>query len=85
MAQTIRAHVPLSEMFGYATEVRSLSQGRGTYSMEPLHYADVPQAIAEDGHRQTSKLEAEPTDRPGSSRHSRGRSGLGIASHCPRG
>ncbi len=47
-AQTIRAHVPLSEVFGYATTLRSLSQGRATYSMEPSHYEQVPQNIADD-------------------------------------
>jgi elongation factor G len=47
-AQTIRAHVPLSEVFGYATTLRSLSQGRATYSMEPSHYEQVPQNIADE-------------------------------------
>lgn len=46
--QSIRAKVPLSEMFGYATTVRSLSQGRATYSMEPSHYQEVPKSIAEE-------------------------------------
>ncbi|MHB1462045.1 MAG: elongation factor G [Armatimonadota bacterium] len=40
--QSIKAHVPLGEMFGYATTVRSLSQGRASYSMEPSHYEEVP-------------------------------------------
>ncbi|MBR5809454.1 MAG: elongation factor G [Clostridia bacterium] len=46
-AQRITAHVPLSEMFGYATELRSRTQGRGQYSMEPSHYAEVPKSIQE--------------------------------------
>jgi elongation factor G len=45
--RVIRAVVPLAEMFGYATALRSVSQGRATYSMEPSHYEDVPAAIAE--------------------------------------
>jgi len=46
-AQAIRAYVPLSEMFGYATDLRSRTQGRGNYSMEFAHYEEVPKAIAE--------------------------------------
>lgn len=46
-AQIIRAFVPLSEMFGYATELRSRSQGRGTYTMQFDHYEEVPKSIAE--------------------------------------
>jgi elongation factor G len=46
-AQVIRAKVPLAEMFGYATDVRTMSQGRATYSMQFLHYAEVPNSIAE--------------------------------------
>ncbi len=46
-AQEIRSFVPLSEMFGYATDLRSRSQGRGNYSMEPAHYIEVPKSIAE--------------------------------------
>ena len=45
--QQITAHVPLSEMFGYATDLRSRSQGRGQYTMEPSHYAEVPKSILE--------------------------------------
>lgn len=45
--KVIRAEVPLSEMFGYATDVRSMSQGRATYTMEFLKYAETPASIAE--------------------------------------
>ncbi|OEF97942.1 elongation factor G [Desulfuribacillus alkaliarsenatis] len=47
-AQVIRAYVPLSEMFGYATTLRSRTQGRGNYSMEFAHYEQVPKNIAEE-------------------------------------
>ncbi|HCW80726.1 MAG TPA: elongation factor G, partial [Ruminococcaceae bacterium] len=46
-AQQIRAKVPLSEMFGYATDLRSKTQGRGQYVMEPSDYAEVPKSISE--------------------------------------
>ena len=46
-AQVITAHVPLSEMFGYATDLRSKTQGRGNYSMEVAYYDEVPKNIAE--------------------------------------
>jgi elongation factor G len=45
-SRVVRAHVPLAEMFGYATELRSMTQGRATYSMELAHYAEVPNSIA---------------------------------------
>jgi elongation factor G len=45
--RVIRAVVPLAEMFGYATALRSVSQGRATYAMEPSHYEDVPASVAE--------------------------------------
>jgi elongation factor G len=45
--QHIRGFVPLSEMFGYTTTLRSLTQGRGTSTMEPSHYEEVPKQIAE--------------------------------------
>jgi elongation factor G len=45
--KAIRAEVPLSEMFGYSTTVRSLSQGRATYSMEFKHYSEAPKNVAE--------------------------------------
>ena len=44
-AQQINAFVPLSEMFGYATDMRSRTQGRGQYTMEPSHYSEVPKSI----------------------------------------
>ncbi|GAU79693.1 elongation factor G [Fusibacter sp. 3D3] len=46
--QIIRSYVPLSQMFGYATDLRSNTQGRGTYSMVFNHYEQVPKSIAED-------------------------------------
>lgn len=46
--KVIDAHVPLAEMFGYATQIRSMTQGRGTFTMEFDHYAEVPQNIAQD-------------------------------------
>jgi elongation factor G len=45
-AQAIRAQVPLAEMSGYATELRSVSQGRGVFSMEFDHYVPVPDSVA---------------------------------------
>ena len=47
-AQQITAFIPLAEMFGYATDLRSRTQGRGVYSMEPSHFAEVPKSIAEE-------------------------------------
>mgnify|MGYP000942465278 CR=1 FL=1 len=46
--QEIHAFIPLSEMFGYATDLRSKTQGRGSYSMEPSHYEEVPKNISEE-------------------------------------
>jgi elongation factor G len=46
--RAITASVPLSEMFGYTTILRSLTQGRGSYSMEPSHYQEVPANVAEE-------------------------------------
>jgi elongation factor G len=46
-AQVIKAQVPLSEMFGYATDLRSKTQGRATYTMQFAHYDEVPKSIAE--------------------------------------
>src|SRR6266702_1480475 len=45
----IKAQVPLAEMFGYSTQLRSLTQGRATYTMEFKHYAEAPKQIAEGG------------------------------------
>ena len=47
-AQQINAEVPLSEMFGYATDMRSKTQGRGQYTMEPAHYNEVPKSVGEE-------------------------------------
>jgi elongation factor G len=47
-AQVIRATVPLAPMFGYATDLRSMSQGRATYTMQFSHYAEVPSTIAQE-------------------------------------
>jgi elongation factor G len=47
-SQTIKASVPLSEMFGYATDLRSMSQGRATFTMQFDRYDAVPQSIASD-------------------------------------
>jgi len=47
-AQTVKAKVPLSEMFGYATELRSFTQGRGNYTMIFSHYNEAPKSIAEE-------------------------------------
>ncbi|WP_369297038.1 elongation factor G [uncultured Neglectibacter sp.] len=46
-AQQVNSEVPLSDMFGYATDMRSKTQGRGQYTMEPAHYAEVPKNISE--------------------------------------
>jgi elongation factor G len=43
----VRALVPLAEMFGYSTQVRSLTQGRGSFSMEPFDYQPVPERVAD--------------------------------------
>ena len=47
-ATQIDAHVPLSNMFGYATDLRSRTQGRGQYTMEPSHYEEIPKSIASE-------------------------------------
>jgi len=46
--QVITAEVPLATMFGYATDLRSKTQGRGNYSMHFAHYEDVPKALADE-------------------------------------
>ncbi len=43
----MRGEVPLAEMFGYATQLRSMTQGRATYTMEFSHYSEVPAGVAE--------------------------------------
>lgn len=48
MAVVVKAKVPLAEMFGYATELRGMTQGRAAFNMEPSHYAEVPSNIAEE-------------------------------------
>ena len=45
--KSIKAKVPLSSMFGYATQLRSMTQGRASYSMEFSHYQEVPRNVAE--------------------------------------
>ncbi|MBC7328240.1 elongation factor G [bacterium] len=45
---TIKAYIPLAEMFGYATALRSLTQGRGIYTMQPSHYSELPENIAKE-------------------------------------
>ncbi len=56
--QIIRANVPLAEMFGYATALRSLTQGRASYTMEPSHYAEVPKNIADEMIGRTTSRQA---------------------------
>ena len=56
-SQVIHAFIPLSEMFGYATDLRSKTQGRGTYSMEPSHHEEVPKSILEAITAQRAKKE----------------------------
>jgi elongation factor G len=48
MAKTVHAEVPLASMFGYATELRSMTQGRAAYSMEFSHYSKVPKNVADE-------------------------------------
>ena len=57
--QIIHGFIPLSEMFGYATDLRSRTQGRGTYSMEPSHYEEVPKSILDQIVSQRAKKDAE--------------------------
>ena len=54
-AIVIRAYVPLSEMFGYATDLRSFTQGRGNYMMQMDHYSEVPKSIAENIAKKNAK------------------------------
>src|SRR5262249_676076 len=55
-ARVVQAQVPLAEMFGYATTVRGMTQGRAAFAMEPSHYAEVPNNIAQQiASKNTSK------------------------------
>ncbi|AGM25673.1 elongation factor G [Spiroplasma syrphidicola EA-1] len=56
-AQVVKAKVPLSEMFGYATDLRSFTQGRGTYTMIFSHYQDAPKSITEEIIKKAGKSE----------------------------
>ena len=62
-SQVIRASVPLAQMFGYATEMRSMTQGRATYTMQFARYEEVPSAIAEEI---MAKVAGKPAARAGS-------------------
>jgi len=62
-SQVIRANVPLGQMFGYATEMRSMTQGRATYTMQFARYEEVPSAIAEEI---MAKVAGKPAARAGS-------------------
>ena len=55
-AKQINAFVPLSEMFGYSNDLRSKTQGRGQYVMEPSHYIEVPKSIADGYHSSAREL-----------------------------
>ena len=48
VGKIIKAEVPLAEMFGYATDLRSMTQGRATYTMEFQKYSEIPSSIAEE-------------------------------------
>ena len=47
-AKVVKADVPLSEMFGYVTQLRTMSSGRATSSMEFAHYAEAPRSVADE-------------------------------------
>ena len=51
----VKAEVPLSEMFGYSTTLRSLTQGRATYTMEFKHYAEAPKNVRRSDHQARSR------------------------------
>ena len=55
--QAIAAFVPLSEMFGYATDMRSNTQGRGQYTMQPSHFEPIPKSIMDKIIAERSKAE----------------------------
>jgi elongation factor G len=54
-SQMVQAFVPLAEMFGYATDVRSMTSGRASYSMQFDHYAEIPPNLAEAVGRKAGK------------------------------
>src|SRR2546427_5871984 len=58
-AHVVAASVPLSEMFGYSTTLRSMSQGRAIYSMQFSHYQEVPKSKAERSEEHTSELQSQ--------------------------
>lgn len=58
-AQVIRALIPLAEMFGYATTLRSMTQGRAIYSMQFAHYAEVPKSVADEIQEKSSYKDSE--------------------------
>jgi len=62
-SQVIRATVPLGQMFGYATDMRSMTQGRATYTMQFARYEEVPTSIAEEI---MAKVAGKPAARAGS-------------------
>jgi elongation factor G len=62
-SEVVRANVPLGQMFGYATDVRSMTQGRATYTMQFARYEEVPTAVAEEI---TAKAAGKPAARSGS-------------------
>jgi elongation factor G len=61
----LEARVPLAEMFGYATQLRSSTQGRATYTMQFSHYERVPAAMAEEAIQQARGTEGAGRRRPG--------------------
>ncbi|MNC43997.1 Elongation factor G [compost metagenome] len=65
----IHAKVPLSEMFGYSTTLRSMSQGRATYTMEFSHYAEAPRNVAEEINNQAANPAQRQQRRPGLTQH----------------
>jgi elongation factor G len=62
-SQVIRAHVPLGQMFGYATDLRSMTQGRATYTMQFLRYEEAPSSVSEEI---VAKASGRPASRAGS-------------------
>jgi len=58
-AKIIKAHVPLAAMFGYATDVRSMSQGRATYTMQFGRYEEAPRSVTEEVMEKYSGKKAE--------------------------